>query len=65
MNDNNEQPTKCLFPNCASAAHIRGLCAKHYSSAVRFVREGKTTWAILEAAGKSLPAQNAKSWFLS
>lgn len=64
-NNNNEQPKKCLYPNCTKVAGTRGLCNTHYGNAARFVREGRTTWAALETAGKATPSRNAKSWFLS
>ena len=44
---------KCMYPECLEAVRARGLCHKHYGTALRLVNESRTTWAELERAGKS------------
>lgn len=50
---------KCLNPNCQRGAEFRGLCRNCYAQASALVRQGKTTWPALEAAGKTLPGRKA------
>ena len=56
----------CKYPECDEDAGARGLCQKHYAMAYDLVLRAKTTWAELEAKGKSLPTQKRSSnrWFL-
>ena len=65
-------PTRCRHPECPKVAINRGVCLKHYQLAARLVREGRTTWPILEAWAKVLPStgtgtRNLKQglWFLT
>ena len=63
---------KCLHPDCDLPPISRGLCYKCYNNAKYLVNRGKTAWAKLEKAGKSLPKgkpgpkPSAKTeWFLT
>ena len=51
--------THCLFPPCLNGTLARGLCNTHYRTAARLVKEGLTTWEIMEKAGKSVPTRYA------
>ncbi len=49
-------PLSCL--TCRERpAHLRGVCAPCYNRHKKAVREGKTTWAALVAAGRALDAR--------
>ncbi len=58
----------CVYPNCDKKISARGLCRSHYMYALRLVLHGKTTWDLLEANGKCLPAKRKNNrtykWFL-
>lgn len=65
---------KCLNPDCRRLGEFRGLCRNCYAQASALVRQGQTTWAALEAAGKTLPgikrgrmktADATREWLLS
>lgn len=47
----------CLTTGCMRVQKIRGLCGAHYAAASKYITQGKTSWAKLEAAGKVLPAE--------
>lgn len=47
----------CMIPGCDRAQKCRGHCNSHYAAIVRYVSEGRVTWATLEAEGKVLPAK--------
>ncbi len=56
MNKNN----KCLNPHCThenNFATTRGLCHGCYGVAHHLVKQQKTTWENLEAAGKAKASQ--------
>lgn len=64
--------TKCMVPNCVRERKTRGLCSSCYQSALKLVKDGRTTWKGLEDAGKCLKASHAgrgsskkQEWFLS
>jgi hypothetical protein len=42
---------------CGRVARTRGLCPGHYATACKLVREGKATWAALEAEDRAGPAK--------
>lgn len=44
---------KCLNPNCQRTARSRGLCDLCYQMANTLVRQGKTSWEVLEAKGRA------------
>ena len=46
---------RCVKPGCVRFRKARGLCLTCYGHARTLVKEGKTTWAELEAQGKALP----------
>jgi hypothetical protein len=48
-------PDCCLSCPCRLVS-CRGLCQRCYGRLCRLVRQGKTTWAELEQAGRCLPA---------
>ena len=52
---------KCLFTGCEKDHVSRGLCQTHYHNVLCHVRAGRTTWAKLEKAGKTLPAKRARN----
>lgn len=62
----------CLYPLCATARHIRGLCRSHYTYASRLIKDKETTWDVLIENGKAMPASGpsgrghgkVKKWFL-
>jgi len=63
----NKSASKCINPTCDRGQSSRGLCRSCYNTAARLVREGKTTWAALEKAKRSLPPTNgaaAAAWLL-
>lgn len=45
----------CLTTGCARVGKIRGLCNSHYAACVKYITQGKTSWAKLERQGKVLP----------
>jgi hypothetical protein len=45
---------RCLTPECVRVALTRGLCAACYAVARGMVKDGVTTWEVLEANGKVL-----------
>jgi hypothetical protein len=45
----------CLTSGCGGEAAVRGICRACYWYALREVRNGRTTWEQLEAAGKTKP----------
>jgi len=49
-----EKIVKCLRPDCAREANIRGLCRTCYAVARAMVKSGAVTWENLEAEGKCL-----------
>ena len=53
MSDENKT---CLMPGCDSEAEIRGICKSCYQASARLVRQGETTWEILEERGLVLKA---------
>lgn len=61
----------CLYPGCNGKHRTRGLCNNHYIAALGLVRAGLTTWAKLEAEGKSrvrkvgFEIESASHWFLN
>lgn len=71
IKDMNNEPNKCLNPNCTRDAKIRGICRQCYTAASLLVRRGKVTWEQLEAAGKVTKAKHrgcagvkVNSWLL-
>ena len=50
---------RCLTPGCIRLAWNRGACKSCYSRHAWSVRQGKTTWAELEAVGLVRPAQSS------
>ena len=42
-----------MYPECLDEVRARGLCHRHYSTALRLVNEYRTTWGELERTGKS------------
>lgn len=62
------QDTECLNPECDGLASTRGLCLGCYQVARRLVKENKTTWATLVAAGRcrasTKPGGNTSAWLL-
>ncbi len=50
------EEVKCLREGCGRPAICRGLCASCYTTALRMVKNGKTTWEALEKAGKCVPS---------
>ena len=42
-----------MYPGCIDVIRARGLCHTHYGTALRLVKESRTTWVDLERAGKS------------
>jgi hypothetical protein len=57
---------KCLNPNCDRKQVRRGLCNSCYQMAWRLVAQGRTTWGLLEKAGKARgsPGRGKMEWFL-
>jgi hypothetical protein len=49
--------------HCDKQADRRGLCGSHYQAAWRRVKEGRITWATLEAASLCLPSRRYRSEF--
>ncbi len=49
----------CLYPECERQQVCRGFCISHHRQIQLFVKDGKTTWATLEAGGKALPKKRA------
>lgn len=62
--------SKCLNPKCDSPPKVRGLCQSCYSQAATLVRQKRTTWEKLIAAGKILRrhwqgnGKSTTSWLL-
>ena len=60
---------KCLNPRCGKVVRKRGLCSSCYNTAYSLVKQGKVTWADLEAKGKAralkrTKVERAKEWFM-
>ena len=64
----------CLFPKCRRKSSSRGLCNRHYSMALRCVKNKETTWKRLEREGKATKAKLPfdlesrtlqKEWFIT
>lgn len=59
----------CIRPRCRRPSYCRGLCRSDYATAAGQVRNGVTTWAKLEEAGKALKARRRgakptkREWF--
>jgi hypothetical protein len=61
-----ETDKKCLHPECHRPVHVRGLCTKHYQTALYQVERGQINWETLERARKCLPRKTgriARNWF--
>jgi hypothetical protein len=43
---------ECINPTCGRMPIHRGLCVSCYQTALRLVKEEKTTWQKLEDSGK-------------
>jgi len=64
---------KCLVPDCGRPQQTRGLCIGCYAVARTAVKEGATTWDVLQAKGRALPRggasgtrkSRAKAWLLA
>lgn len=63
----NKKKEKCLNIECVALAQNRGVCLACYLCATRLVRQNKTTWEKLEAAGKVIKKENRDrvKWFLN
>lgn len=65
---------KCLNPHCQTKGNdnltSRGICRSCYSIVTRLIKQGKTTWDALEAAGYVTKASRTRElsvkaeWFL-
>ena len=50
----------CLTAGCNFDEQTRGLCGTCYGTALKLVRRGRTSWAILERLGLSKPPRGKK-----
>lgn len=50
---------RCDCVVCGAVAYCRGLCSRHLKVARRLVRDGRASWAELEARGLARPAKPA------
>ncbi len=48
---------KCLIDDCTKEARTRGLCQAHYISLTKAIKNGRTTWQMLEQFGMANPSK--------
>jgi hypothetical protein len=49
---------RCLTPGCGREAKSRGQCPRCAVGARKAIRDGKTSWAKLEALGLAIPPKH-------